>query len=197
MFFIGLTSTMKTAFSPERKPHVDERLILELAGGERRALAELYRQTDSAVYGFALSILKDPHAAEDVMHDTYLKILDSAQSYAPMGKPMAWILTIVKNLALMRLRSAKNETELTADQAAGAENSGDFTAEISDRLLLSKVMRLLTDEERQIITLYAVSGLKHREISSVTGLPLSTVLSKYRRSLLKIKKHLEEEHNEK
>lgn len=197
MLFIGLTSTMKTAFSPERKPHVDERLILQLAGGEQMALAELYRQTDSAVYGFALSILKDPHAAEDVMQDTYLKILDSAQSYTPMGKPMAWILTIVKNLALMRLRSAKNETELTADEAADDGGTGDFTAEISDKLLLSEVMCLLTDEERQIITLYAVSGLKHREIAAVTGLPLSTVLSKYRRSLLKIKKHLEEEQNEK
>ena len=78
MFLTGLTSTFKTSFKPDKKNIPDEKLILSLADGDSQALAELYSQTDSAVYGFALSILKDHHAPEDVMQETYLKIIDAA-----------------------------------------------------------------------------------------------------------------------
>ena len=179
---------MKTAFSPERKPHVDERLILELAGGERRALAELYRQTDSAVYGFALSILKDPHAAEDVMQDTYLKILDSAQSYAPMGKPMAWILTITRNLAYQRLRRAKRET--AAEDIPEEADHAILSEETENKMILETALKTLGEEERQIVMLHAVSGLKHREIAALLGLGLPTTLSRYHRALAKLQKQL-------
>ena len=197
MFLTGLTSTIKTSFKPDKKNAPDEKLILSLAAGDSQALAELYSLTDSAVYGFALSILKDHHAAEDVMQETYLKIIDSAHGYTPMGKPMAWILTIVKNLAFMKLRTSKGELSVPLDESFDLTDSSDFQAESADRMVLSGVVSRLNDEERQIVTLFAVSGLKHREISSVMGIPLPTVLSKYRRALAKLKKYMEEERNEK
>src|SRR5690606_30029739 len=82
-----------------------ENLILEMAKGSTSALEEFYKETDSAIYGFALSILKVSHEAEDVMQEAYIKIFESASSYNPMGKPMAWVFTIVRNLALSRYRS--------------------------------------------------------------------------------------------
>ncbi len=197
MIFIGMTSTIKNTFDSDRKPQVDENLIIRLASGERQALAELYVQTDSAVYGFALSILKDHHLAEDVMHDAYLKINEAAVNYKPMGKPMAWILTIVRNLSLMKLRQAKNKFSVPLDESFDLADSRDLEKESTDRVLLSAVMQILSDEERQIVTLYAISGMKHREIASVMGMPLATVLSKYRRSLVKLKKYMEAERNEK
>ena len=51
-------------------------------------------------------------------------------------------------------------------------------------------MSCLSDEERQIVSLHAVAGLKHREIGELTGLPLATVLTKYNRALAKMKKTL-------
>ena len=197
MILIGLTSIIKSSFSPEQNNDTDENLILRMAAGEREALSELYSRTDSAVYGFALSILKDRYAAEDVMQETYIKIMDSADTYVPMGKPMAWILTIVKNLSLMRLRSSKNELSAPLDESFDLTDDRDFSKEFDDKLLLQTVVKILDSEERQIVTLFAVSGMKHREIASLMGLPLSTVLSKYRRTIKKIKKHMEEERNEK
>ena len=89
----------------ERVPSREiEELIVELSSGNTEALERLYVKTKSAVYGFALSILKNTHQAEDVLQDTYLKILASADSYTPKGKPMAWIMTVTKNLALMKIR---------------------------------------------------------------------------------------------
>lgn len=53
-------------------------------------------------------------------------------------------------------------------------------------------MKILSDEERQIVTLYAVSGFKHREIAGFLDIPLPTVLSRYNRALKKLRKYLTE-----
>ena len=53
------------------------------------------------------------------------------------------------------------------------------------------MLKLLSDEERQIITLHAVSGLKHRQIAELLDIPLSTVLSKYNRAIKKLRNKIE------
>ena len=59
-------------------------------------------------------------------------------------------------------------------------------------MVLETVLTRLTEEERRIVMLHAVSGLKHREIASSLNIPLSTVLSKYKRSLKKLRTYLAE-----
>ena len=54
-------------------------------------------------------------------------------------------------------------------------------------MMLSGLLSALNDQERQIITLHALTGLKHREIAALLDLPLPTVLSKYSRALKKLK----------
>lgn len=169
-----------------------ENLILEIASGNTSALEDLYKQTDSSVYGFALSILKRSHEAEDVMHDAYVKIYESARTYRPQGKPMAWILTIVRNLALSRFRH-KEESNITLEEDWAVSDGYDFTESSIDQLILHKVLRILTDEERQIVVLHSIAGLKHKEIAQVLEIPLSTTLSKYHRSLSKLRNSLKEE----
>ena len=56
--------------------------------------------------------------------------------------------------------------------------------------MLRTALSALNSEERQIVSLHAVAGLKHREIAEMTGIPLSTVLTKYKRALEKMKKVL-------
>ena len=65
-----------------------------------------------------------------------------------------------------------------------------YVSDPTDRLVLESALAILSEEERQIILLHAVSGLKHREIADSIGLPLSTTLSKYHRGLKKLRKHL-------
>ena len=60
-------------------------------------------------------------------------------------------------------------------------------------MMLEAVLSALSDEERQIVTLHALTGLRHREIARDLGLPLSTVLSRYSRALKKLKRCLSEE----
>ena len=102
----------------------DDALILRIAQGDTAALEVLYRQTSSSIYGFALSILRDPVAAEDVMQDTFVSVMQSAPGYQPSGKPMAWLLTIARNLALMRLRRAESKN-LSFDELFHVEDTHD------------------------------------------------------------------------
>ena len=168
---------------------IDEKLIIRMAAGDGAAFKELYEQTASAVYGFALSILKNKHDAEDVMHDAFIKIYTSAVTYRPSGNPMAWILTIVRNLCLNRIRAGKVCEDLSEyDDLAGALNESDS---MLDRMVLETAMGVLDAEERQIVVLHAMTGFKHREIAEILDLPTGTVLSKYNRALKKMRKEME------
>ena len=73
-------------------------------------------------------------------------------------------------------------------ERALADRSG-LTAE--DKSVLAACMERLSDEERQIVTLHALSGFRHREIAALLELPLPTVLSKYSRALKKLKEYLQ------
>ena len=183
-------------------PNVDEcqeslleKYIKDISFGNKDSLSDLYNVTKTSVYGFALSILKDLHEAEDVFQEVYIKIYENASFYQANGKPLAWILTITKNLALMRLRKKRNHMDLAELNEILADNKGVNDTET--QMLISTVFKYISDEERNILILHSVSGFKHREIAKMLGIPLSTVLSKYNRAIKKIKKRMGEDINEK
>lgn len=181
----NLNSRNRTSGASSGQPPDDE-LILQIAQGKSGALEQLYRQTASAVYGYALSILKDAAAAEDVMQDTFVNVMQSAASYRPSGKAMAWLLTITRNLALMRLRKFENKN-LSFEEAFNTEDTRDSFAQSENRMVLSAMLERLSADERQIVMLHALSGLKHREVAEMLGLPQATAISKYNRALAKLR----------
>ena len=168
-----------------------DELLHRLTLGDKDALEKLYYETKAAIYGFALSITKNPPDAEDVLQETYLKIWANAGKYTAKGTPMAWILTITKNLSLMKLREKKRYQDLGPEAWDASFHIPDTAGTTEDRHLLETTLRILTAEERQIILLHAVSGLKHREIAELLELALPTVLSKYHRALKKLRKQIE------
>ena len=174
-------------------PAPDEQLILNIAAGDRDALAEIYLQHKGAVYGFALSILRDAQAAEDVMQESFLQLWNAAGSYVPRGQsPVSWLLGITRNTALKHLRSVQRTAVPLEDVPEKADPLDQFLA-VENRIITRAVMSRLSEEERQIVMLHAVSGMKHREIASLLDKPLSTVLNKYRRALKKLQDFLGEQ----
>ncbi|MCR5293906.1 MAG: sigma-70 family RNA polymerase sigma factor [Lachnospiraceae bacterium] len=183
-------SVVSDPLEKKRNPNIDEALFPRIAEGERAAFSELYQKTSGSVYAYAFSLLKNREEAEDVMQDTFLKLRGAAHLYKPMGKPFAFILTITRNLCLMQLRSRRKQADIPEEdfeKTLGSSEIGDQ----EDKLVLSAALKLLTQEELEITVLHAVSGMKHREIASLLDLPLSTVLSKYNRSLKKLRRELE------
>ena len=164
-----------------------DRLLSAIADGDQDAFAQLYHETSAGVYAFALSILKNSHDAEDVLHDCFLNIYTAAATYRSAGKPMAWILTITKNLCLKLIRERSKTTELVLDDWKSYIDDADISPD--DKVVIRQCMEKLSDEERQIVVLHAVAGFKHRQIAELMELALPTVLSKYHRAIKKLKLH--------
>ena len=170
--------------------YIDEKLFERIGKNDMDALEELYRISERTLYAYILSIVKNHDETLDLMQETYLKIMSSAHLYKPMGKPLAWMFTIAKNLYLSKIRKDKRIVNLETDEI---EDSTKFSyvTDNEDRIVLQTALDVLSEEERQIVILYAVSGLKHKEIAESIGLKLSTTLSKYHRALKKIREQLE------
>ena len=169
-----------------------DRLLTAVGAGDREALGELYGHTRGAVYAAALGVLGNHHEAQDVTQEAFVKIWEASPGYRSQGSPMAWMLTITRNLALMALRREGRKEELSPEEWE-AIPAGEERETAEDRMALRAALEALDSEERQVILLHAISGLKHREIAALLGRPLSTVLSKYQRGLKKLKKQLEGE----
>lgn len=179
----------KKMLSEKKQNIIDEKLFLRIAQKDMDALEELYYLTDKTVYAYALSILQNMQDAQDVMQDTYLKIRAGAHLYQPMGKPLAWILTIVKNLCLVRIRNKKRFADNAIEEYENAVPVVHCT-HIEDKIILNHMINHLSQEERQIVVLHSISGMKHIEIAKFLKIGLSTELSKYSRALKKLKKFL-------
>ena len=184
-----LSMLMTTEYAPAEDRYELQRLLIRVAGGDRDALAELYQRTRAAVYGLALSYLKNAHDAQDLTH-VYVQVWNCAEQYRPTGSPMGWLLTVCRSLCLMRLRREERHAALSEEEwnAIPAQECG---LDADERALLQGALASLADEERRIVLLHAVTGMKHREIAALLELPLPTVLSKYHRALKKMRIFLE------
>ncbi len=172
-----------------------EEQIAGIANGNMDALSRLYELIKTDIYAYAISKLANKHDAEDITHDTFVLIYKHAKQYRAEGKPLAWIFTIELNL-IRKLCNA-NKPSASLDEAIGEKsNESDFTNQVVNSQFLREVLSKLDKEEREIISLHIVSGLKHREIAKLLDKPLSTVLSKYNRAIKKLQAEVKEVEHE-
>ena len=123
MFLTGLLTTMEEPVAYDKMS--DEKLLLRVAEGDKAAFQQLYQNTDKTIYGFILSILRNPQDSEEVMQELYLKVWTSAGSYQSQGKPLAWMFTIARNLCYMRFRDQKHEADIGLSDLSEME-TGEF-----------------------------------------------------------------------
>ncbi len=165
-----------------------EDLIQRTGRGDMKAFGELYELCSRSVFAYALSVLRKPDPAGDVVQDTFLRIWRSAPSYAPQGRPMAWVLRIARNLCLDELRRSA-AFSAAEDDAEPADASASFDADAVQRAYLQTLLDdVLTGEEREIVRLRIYGGLSHAEIAQVLGLSSAVVRWKYAYALKKLRK---------
>jgi len=169
---------------------IEEDLFEKIGNDDMEAFGELYDQTEKVMYAYILTLVKNHDDTLDILQDTYLKIKSAAHLYKPMGKPLAWMFTIAKNLYFEKVRKNKRKVDMKDEYI---ENYMDisFVPDPEDKIVLETALKVISEEEREIVIMYAVGGMKHKEIAENMDLPLSTELSKYHRALKKLKVHLE------
>ncbi len=162
-----------------------DRLLVKIRGGDNAAFEQLYLRTKRGVYAFLYTYYNNPANTEDAMQSVYLRIKTNIGGYAPGTNGRAWILQLAKNYALTELRRAKRE--LISDEI-------DAPAPPFEKHGVMDIMeRVLSDEERRIVTLHVLWKYKHREIAQMLDLPTGTVTSKYKRAIEKVKNAWKEE----
>lgn len=179
------------AMAPPPTMEVED-YIFELANGDMQAMGLLYKAASPSVYAFALSVLKNTQDAQDVLHDTFVSVYTGANTYRSNGKPMAWIMTIAKNHCYKLLKQRGRTESLSLEDWRDDPSLVSYMHSDA-KLLIHHIMQTLSDQERQVVVLHAVSGFKHREIAAMLNMPLPTVLSKYNRAIKKLRDQLEKE----
>lgn len=177
---------IKTEYGKAEGRRELEQLLSGIAAGRPEDMSELYSRTRTAVYSLALSYLGNAHDAQDITQDTFVQVWERAGQYRPNGSPMGWLLTVCRNLALMRIRKADRHADLDDSvwDAIPAEEKG---LSVEERALLQDALALLDKNERRVVMLHAAAGMKHREIAVLLEMPLATVLSKYHRAIKKLR----------
>lgn len=170
---------------------VEDKLIKKIAKYDSLAFEQLYNETSGAVFGLAMSILANQTDAEDVVQKTYISVYNNAKTYKGKGKAMAWIFTIARNHALMKIRDRNKRSHIDLDDLYDIGTENNIEEELHKEQLVDVLLNTLSEDERQIVVMHAMSNIKHKEIARIMGMPLSTVLSKYKRSLEKLRREME------
>ena len=176
--------------TPKRKVHIDNRLFERIRKGEQDAFRELYDVSYKPLYAFLLSHTLNSEDAKDLLQDTYIQILKNCEKYQEQGNPMAWMMKIAKNLFLMKCRKEK-ETTINYEDLEH-EMGFEVISNVDNRMVLEKMFEILSVDDRNLIVLHDVSGMKHREIAKLLGLPLGTVIARYNRGIRKLRKEFGE-----
>ena len=176
---------------------IDEGLFEKIANGDDAAFAELYYASYRQIYGFLLALTKNKEDAEDLLQNTYIRIRNGSHLYRKQGTPMTWMCAVAKNQFLDFVRKKSKGVSVDFDEVEKYVSEGLGTGvkqhkDVENEMVLEKAFEILNKQERTIVVLHMIDGLKHREISKITGIPLSTVLSKYNRSLKKLREFIKE-----
>lgn len=158
---------------------------------DETAFQEIYEQTKKGVFAVIVAIVRDRQTTEDLMQDTYMKMLTNLDQYEPGRNFNAWLVQIAKNLALDHYRH--EHRTVTADpqeQAFLFDRVPDAEEPTYD---LETLVGSLDAEEREIVLLHVASDMKFKDIATFVGKPLGTVLWIYNRALRRIAERLGKE----
>jgi RNA polymerase sigma-70 factor, ECF subfamily len=171
-------------------------LLGAVARGDETAFERLYDATRAKIYGVLLRILGRPALAEEVMKETYLKIWNTADGFDPtVASPTTWMVAIARNRAIDIVRKRGDlsiEDEMELPEAAAETPQPLARREMTEELkrLLSCLGRL--DPEKQRIVLLAYySGWSRDQLAQKLDIPVNTVKTWLRRSLLEIRECME------
>jgi RNA polymerase sigma-70 factor (ECF subfamily) len=139
-----------------------------------------------AAFNLARWLTRNDHDADDVVQEAYLRALQFFGGFHG-GDGRAWLLTIVRNTCYTWLQKNRPR-ELTAvfeEQIHGgsaALNPEKLLLQSEDRQLIRQALEELPLEFREVMVLRELEGLSYKEIATITGIPLGTVMSRLARA---------------
>jgi RNA polymerase sigma-70 factor (ECF subfamily) len=174
--------------------HEVAELGLAFARGEEWALAEAYRRWASTVHGLALRSLRSAEDAEDVTQQVFVSAWRARDRFDPLRGPLpAWLTGITRNAIADawadRVRSARRDAAAAVVAVHGHVDPVDGPA--TDRVAVLDALADEGEPARSIVQLAFFHDLTHQQVAEQLNLPLGTVKSHIRRSLVRLRTRME------
>ncbi len=164
------------------------KLLIEIGDGSERAFEEFYYATYKGIYAFIYPYFKNGEDTEDALQDIYMQVKDKAYMYKKDTDARAWLFQLAKNHSLNLIYKKKREN----DKAEALISEYNEPRETKwDNTIFLVMQKVLNEDEYQIVIRYVLMNYKHKDIANELGMPLGTVLSKYKTALEKLRKELE------
>ncbi len=174
----------------------DLRLMLDIAAGDRNALAQLYERHGGVALAYARRMLDDADDAEEAVQDAFVSVWRRAASFRSEGAaPRTWLLTIVRNRCIDELRRRRGEPSRALDDAQPPQFENELWPEIWKRHCADAVRAALTSlpaEQRDAIELGFFGGYSHSQIAERLALPLGTIKKRIRSGLKALRVKLDD-----
>lgn len=189
------------------RDEADEVLMVAYQKGDVRAFELLLTRHKKPVFNFILRFVGSRETAEDLLQETFLRVIKGAEAYQRQAKFTTWLYTIARNLCVDQSRRAKHRKAQSLD--APMSNSADSgtlldvvpsTEIASDRQAVNKELQVrlqealarLSEEQREVFLMRQVQGMAFKEIAEVVGVPENTVKSRMRYALERLQRALSE-----
>lgn len=173
---------------------IDDTLLAErIRNGDREALGELYDRYAPLALAMAMRVVTDRSTAEDVVHDSFVAIWHKIDRFdQSRGSLRGWLLTVVRNRAIDRIRGARPTMDVSAADAQSLlRTSPNPTWELAMARIsateLRVVLATLPADQREAIELAYFGGHTYREIARLTGVPEGTASGRLRLGLAKLR----------
>jgi RNA polymerase sigma-70 factor (ECF subfamily) len=170
--------------------------LLRAGRGDAPALKEVYDKSSAKLFGVCLRILGDPCEAEDVLQEVFVSVWRGAASFnADRVSPITWLVAIARNRSIDRLRARKparsQPIETAADIADSAPSALTRLVESEGSTRLAGCLGELEHMQQSAIRAAFLDGLTYEALAQRAGVPLGTMKSWIRRSLLKLRTCME------
>lgn len=150
-----------------------------------QAVEQLFQRHQDAVFGFLVSMLKEPHDAEDALQETFCRAIRGLQTYREQQQFKAWLFRIARNEAVTIIRK-RSRISLQEDPyqlaETGEADSSDLPVEKlareEDYQSLEEALKQLPEAEREVVVLRLQSDISFKEIASLMNCSINTVLGR-------------------
>lgn len=170
-------------------------LLSRVALRDRAAFKALYDRTSAKLFGVTLRILSNRTEAEDALQEVFIKVWQRAEGYRPdAASPMTWLITIARNHAIDKVRARRGghtDIEEAFDLADSGMNPEQSAINTDDGNRIDDCMKSLKPDRAEAVRRVYVEGESYNELADRLSVPLNTVRTWLRRSLLALRECLE------
>lgn len=171
--------------SDEERSEVNTYILL-ISEGDASALNSLYRLVGGRLLSVAQGIMRNKYNAEDVLHDSLIKIVRYAKNFSRGTNGYAWLCKIVKNTALNKLRNENLRRAENIDDIFGLSDGRDFFEVSVSALDVKNALLRLNPKERMVIWLKYYNDMTVREIAAEANMKKTTVQDLIKRAEQKL-----------